>query len=454
MLEHSALDDRLGALLQTLGAQKDLPGFAVSVRLNDREVFAKGYGTRDPGRMHPVTQDTLFGVASVTKVLTATLIMVARKAGLVRLSDPLSRFYPDLDCARDGQIRIQHVMSHSAGLPGLPFRHQATRAPSDTDSAPLLTPADLVAAMNARDFDCLSAPGERVSYSNECFCLLGGIIETLFECSFAEAAERFVMGPLAMERSVIGAPATAAFTDIAVPLQQKGDGLQACGFWDAPLFDAAGGLVASARDVSRLIQVLDSSAGVLGADEVREMMSLRLPVASRPNSASFYGLGLEITALDAGHDLMWHTGQRPGISSFVGHVPQSRLSVAFVTNIADAPSASIGHQIVADVLGDDLNIEEFGWPFQVVEGEADAPERFCGAYSSLEIPSLAVQVDDGELMLRRGANQHPLRFVGPNHGIVGGQTFCFLGSVGPLAPGQQAQSLALDLRILPRHAPA
>lgn len=449
-LELTGLEERLEDHLRDVASRHALPGLAVSVFRNGTEVFAKGYGTRDAQLALPVSGDTLFGVASVTKVLTAVMVMLARKDNLVRLSDPMSKFYPALDCARDGRIRIQHLLSHSAGFPGLPFRHMASRSSSEKIPDPILTPDQLVEAINFLRFDYLGPPGSCISYSNESFCLLGGILETLYGCTFAQAAERLVFRPLHMNRSVIGASATAAVDDLAMPLRHAGSGFQSCGFWDAPLFDPAGGLVVSVRDMCRLISVLDGTSGLLGRDEAHDMISNSLPVASRPASTSRYGLGLEVTRLIAGHSLAWHTGHRPGISSFVGYVPEKALSVAVATNMADAPSAVIGHRIIAEALSGELDPGLCRSPPQAIDTRPERPERFCGDFGSLEAPDNSVCLVDGQPLLAQGMSRHRLHFAGSSHGTVGGQTFCFLGDNGPAAAGETATALALDLRILPR----
>ncbi len=407
--------------------------------------------SRDAQLALPVSGDTLFGVASVTKVLTAVMVMLARKDNLVRLSDPMSKFYPALDCARDGKIRIQHLLSHSAGFPGLPFRHMASRSSSEKIPDPILTPDQLVEAINFLRFDYLGPPGSCISYSNESFCLLGGILETLYGCTFAQAAERLVFRPLHMNRSVIGASATAAVDDLAMPLRHAGSGFQSCGFWDAPLFDPAGGLVVSVRDMCRLISVLDGTSGLLGRDEAHDMISNSLPVASRPASTSRYGLGLEVTRLIAGHSLAWHTGHRPGISSFVGYVPEKALSVAVATNMADAPSAVIGHRIIAEALSGELDPGLCRSPPQATRhATGKARAVFAETSARWRRPTIrSVSLTDKPL-LAQGMSRHRLHFAGSSHGTVGGQTFCFLGDNGPAAAGETATALALDLRILPR----
>lgn len=431
------------------------------------EIFAEGLGTRDADGRLPVTADTMFGVASVTKFLTAIMIMQAQARQLLNLSDPVSRFYPELDSARDGRMRLHHLLTHSAGFPGLPFRHLATEVAFDRIGAvkrpdlakrpeennvggQLLTPADLVENFNALKFDMLGLPGERFSYSNESYCLLGGIIEDLYQCSFAQAAENFVFLPLNMRRSAVGGKSLHNRMDIAAPLLRTESGLRQSGFWEAPLFYPAGGLIISVRDMVRLISTLDGDANVLTSEQGGRMISKPMSIASRPSLKVGYGLGLELECLDANNTLAWHTGQRPGISSFVGHVVQKKLSVAVAVNVADAPTAAIGHEIIAHVLAGAGDSNSFTWPPQNERVEAGQLEHLSGCYGSSEMGAFHVELQHDRLLLNTQSSSREFRFEGPYNGTVGGCTFCFLGETGHAPSAQTPATLALDLRIFPR----
>lgn len=458
---------RLSGLLESVADRYALPGLAVAVAEAGSEIFARGLGTRDVEGRLPVTTDTMFGVASVTKFLTAILIMRAEAQTLLTLSDPVSRFYPGLDRARDGRMRLHHFLTHSAGFPGLPFRHRATdvafdergavtvpdperRPPDNEGGGLLLTPADLVENINAFAFTMLGLPGERLSYSNEGYCLLGGIIEELYQCSFADAAENLVFRPLGMRRSAVGGKGLHDRTNIAAPLLPTASGFQSSGFWEAPLFYPAGGLVISVRDMVRLISTLDGDTDVLTREQGMQMISEPMIVPSRPFLKVGYGLGLELEHLDANHTLAWHTGQRPGISSFVGHVMQKKLSVAVATNVADAPTAAIGHEIIAQVLADAGEPNAFVWPPRSARAEPDGLQDLSGCYGTPEMGAFHVELRGEGLLLRRQASTEAFRFDGPCSGTVGGCTFCFLDEAGQAPLTQKPAALALDLRILPR----
>lgn len=313
------LSSRLCNMLEKIAVQHALPGFAVSVGRAGREIFADGFGTRDADESLKVTADTMFGVASLTKFLTAIIILRAQEQQLIKLSDPVSRFYPELRCARDGRMQLHHLLTHTAGFPGLPFRHVATvvtdnrtgrtdadgtpTEPTDVNAAePLITSADLVNGINALNFDMLGSPGDCHSYSNESYCLLGGIIEDLYQCSFAEAAEKSVFQTLQMERSVIGGSKLDHKTNLAMPLMRTKAGLQPCGFWEAPLFYPAGGLITSVRDMVRLISILDGGTEALSPQQCLDMTWKPVPVASRPFLNAGYGFGLEVEHLHTHSD--------------------------------------------------------------------------------------------------------------------------------------------------------
>lgn len=444
-----------------------LPGLAVVVREGDRELFARGFGHLDAAATRPVDADTPFGVASLSKFVTATLVMRLHEQRLLSLDDPLSRFHPSPDLAADGAIRLHHLLSHSAGLPGLPCRFAARDVEDDgartggTDRADLaaavqrcaqLAPAGIVSAaelvglINRLAVTPLAAPGELLSYSNEGYCLLGGVVEQRTGQSYAQAVRERVFAPLGMPRSYVGNEGLPAAAELALPLLRDGAGYRTGRFWQAPLFYPAGGLVCSARDVARLIGSLGDANALLGAASRREMMRPRMPVASRPGAGTGYGLGLEWHRVDASTTILWHSGQRAGVSSFMAWVEEAQLAIAVLCHVAGAPVAAIGHAL----LGDWLDRADICWPAAgaLRDTPASPGAAFAGRYGSDELGTQAVEPAGKGWVLKGPTNPEPLamRFATPDSGVVGDQTFRFLGGEPASAPW----ALALDLRVLRR----
>lgn len=452
---------QLDAWMSEAVTRHRLPGLVIVVERDGGECFAAGLGRRNATQAAAIGPDTMFGVASLTKLMTAVALLRLQAAGVLSIEDPVSRYFPSLRLARQSPMRLSHLLAHASGMPGLPGRFHARNLADEHDrsggvgggssSAPAQAPpggitsaAELVDWINALDVELLAAPGELLSYGNEGYCLLGGVIEAATGRRYADALQELVLEPLGMSRTAIGTRGLAAHADVAIPLAREGDGWRAAGFWDAPLFFPAGGAVASARDLIRLVRVLDDSP-VLTPELRQRLLRAEMPVASRPGGTARYGLALEHHRIDDRTLLHWHSGQRAGISSFMGWLPSERLAIAVLTNVADAPATAIGHQVIGGLLGR----EDIVWPplrpsSDAIPRDAAARARFVGDYGTAEGFEVRVRESgDGRSLLREGDGQ-PICFVDADSGTVGGQTFRFL-------PGadERVWAMALDLRVLP-----
>ena len=108
---------KIDAVVNEEIAQRHLPGAVVLVGRNGRVAWRKAYGSRatDPAN-EPMTADTIFDVASLTKVVaTATSIMMLVERGQIRLSDPVSKFIPTLKGPERERITIEHLLTHRSG---------------------------------------------------------------------------------------------------------------------------------------------------------------------------------------------------------------------------------------------------------------------------------------------------------------------------------------------------
>lgn len=454
----------LQALARQAVSRHGLPGLVVVVDHNGQEIFATGLGTRDRGAREAVDPDTVFGIASLTKLITAIALLRLEARGELSIDDPVARHWPTLRLAQRQPMRLIHLLSHSAGIPGLPGRFHARNLadagdlsggvgaglarPATTTISPVgITRADeLVDLINALDVEPLAPPGALLNYGNEGYCLLGGIIEAATGLSFSDAVQDLVLSPLGMTRTTIGTRGLASFGNVATPLARDGGGWADAGFWDAPLFYPTGGAVASARDLVRLMRALDEDGTLLPPASRQRLLQAVMPVASRPGGSARYGLALEHHRIDHAATLRWHSGQRAGVSSFMGWLPSERLAVAVLTNVADAPATSIGHEVIGAVLGR----EDIGWPprrtsIGQLPADPQPRGRFAGRYATAEGFDISVIDTGDELVLRRSGNSVALRFADVDSGTVGDQTFRFLAEASGTV-----WAMALDLRVLPR----
>jgi len=462
------MDTQMTARLHNALVEHRLPGIAVVIRRQNEDLFVGGVGCFDAVGQHSVDDRTQFGVASLSKLVTTMLVLLLQERGVLSVDDLLVRHFPSLRLAQNAPITLAHLLSHSAGFPGLPGRFYArniddindrsggvgqrgnshlSKLLADFPDLPTVVDATgLADLMNQLDIELLAPPGELLNYSNESFCLLGGVVEQLMQRPYAELVHEMIFSPLLMNRSSVGKPLSEASASLALPLLRDGDGYRAAQFWQAPLFYPAGGCISTAGDIARLIGALADNAPLLSQSSKQRIAHLRMPVASRPSPGIGYGFGLEVQKLDPDTTMLWHSGQRAGVSSYMGCLVEQQLAISVLCNVADAPITSIAH----DLIGDVLDRSDFRWPPAALTGQVDtiAPERFAGRYASNEGNDYVVKQVDGALVLTSlsAPQAQVLRFAGPDYGTVGPQTFRFLSS----SVQSQVWALALDLRVLRR----
>src|SRR5690625_565350 len=174
--------------------QAKIPGMALIAWCEGKQVFEKYYGYCDMEREIPVTSDTIFGVASITKSFAALAIMQLADAGRLTPEDSVKKWIPEFQLpnqANSEDVTIHHLMTHTTGLPGLSAVNQA-RANSiaqDPDGRYLFgeipssngkkvtNVMDVIQTIADSTTSILGKPGEKFNYSNKSYAILQEIIE-------------------------------------------------------------------------------------------------------------------------------------------------------------------------------------------------------------------------------------------------------------------------------------
>ncbi len=177
---------RVDEIVQAGIAAKAAPGAVVLIGRGDQTVYEKAYGTRATvPSTEPMTLDTVFDLASLTKVVaTTTAVMTLVEQGRVRLNDPVASFVPGFDRYGKAGITVRHLLTHVSGLR------------PDVDLHPW-TGYDAAMAL-AIDEVPTAAPGEQFVYSDINFFLLGDIVSRVTGESLDKYLTRVVFGPLGL----------------------------------------------------------------------------------------------------------------------------------------------------------------------------------------------------------------------------------------------------------------
>lgn len=191
-LDFSAAD----AAIEKAIADDEIPGAVLLVGHRGRVVYRKAYGSRAlvPQR-EPMTLDTIFDLASLTKVFATTpSILRLMEQGKLRIADPVARYLPEFAAKGKDQITLRQLMTHTGGLPPIP------KTPDDASTAQVL---DWI--YNAEP---IAPPGMIFVYSDCDFILLGEIVHRLSGEPLNEFAEKTFFAPLGMRETRFLPPAS------------------------------------------------------------------------------------------------------------------------------------------------------------------------------------------------------------------------------------------------------
>ncbi|MGI8857778.1 MAG: serine hydrolase domain-containing protein [Thermomicrobiales bacterium] len=450
----------------------DVPGLAVAVARHGAEVYAEGFGTREVGTDAPVTPDTVFGVASVTKSFTALAIMQLHEAGTLSVDDPVTRYLPEFrtpDPAATRAITLHHFLTHTSGLPPLPSRFFAfarsmegdpaagSKPTWSADHAPIDTYEDLMDYLAEGGYALLGPPGAQFSYCNEGFALLGAIIERVSGEGYEPYVQRHILDSAGMTRSTYDVEMLRTFGTfgnvVTFHATRQTDGkreIYAAPNWlYSSVWSPAGGLNSTVRDLLRYLEIyrtggMTSDARLLSAAGIARMTT---PFAPRSSPGSSYGYGLGVIPDYHGLKLIKHGGGRKGISAEVIAVPATGFTGAAIANLAGVPVATV--TLAALNRTRDLPVDATIEEYEDVPCPVDLLPHYTGTYRGGEGQQITVSAEDGALVYAFEGQRIAVRPVGEHAFVLATET----GEVYTrflIADGAPATAVTMGSRIVPR----
>jgi beta-lactamase class C len=282
------------ALLDDWVARGKAPGVTAVVVRRGRVIARHARGLAAPGDdRRPMTTDTLFPLASISKPITALAFMMLVESGDVVLDDPVSMYVPEFGKSGKESMRVRHLLTHSSGLPDMPANNEALR------KAHSGLPSFVRAVIKA---DPAFTPGTRVVYSSMGYLILGEILERVTGKSVPAFVAERLLGPLGLESTTFR-PDESLYPRIAV--LRLAEGRKATN-WDnnsaywRQLGAPWGGLYSTAEDLARLATFILGALGGVQAEApvILCPATLRLMattqargVASVTNVQEAWGLG-------------------------------------------------------------------------------------------------------------------------------------------------------------------
>jgi uncharacterized protein YbbC (DUF1343 family)/CubicO group peptidase (beta-lactamase class C family) len=196
-VEAQAAFDAIEPLVRDAISDKKLPGAVVLVGQGERTLYQKAIGQRSVSpSAEPMTLDTIFDLASLTKVVaTTTSVMILVEEGKIALNDPVAAFIPGFERYGKGNITIRHLLTHMSGLR------------PDVDLADSWTGSGTAIALAVEEVPT-STPGTRFVYSDINFFLLGDIVRRVSGVSIDRFSHDRIFGPLGMNDTAFTPPAS------------------------------------------------------------------------------------------------------------------------------------------------------------------------------------------------------------------------------------------------------
>ena len=323
----------LDAWMTTTVAQRGQPGLSIGVVVDDRLVWAKGYGYADLERKVPASPQTLYRIASITKTFTAVAILQLRDAGKLQLDDPLRRH---LAWARirahdpaASDITIRELLTHSSG-----FQREV---PGTWWTNPTFPPP----AALREELKETYPPGITWKYSNLGFALLGEIVSAVSGEPWERYVQRHILDPLGMAstRTMPRVDESGLAVGYARPVPGERP-VSAPTFESLDAVSAAASMASNIEDLAKYLAFHLSegaSAGVV-------LKSATLRAMHRPqwlldDWQNAWGFGMRVRRVD-GRVQVGHPGSVPGFRTQIEFVPALRLGVIVLTNADDGNPAS------------------------------------------------------------------------------------------------------------------
>ena len=332
----------------------DEPGLAVLVRQDGKTVFERGYGVRELRARERIDPGTAFRLASVTKQLTATAVMLLVRDGKLRYDDAFADLVPSFPAYGQG-VTIRHLLTHTSGLPD----YEDLMAAAEQGRSPIWTAVrqihdDEVLALLRGAKQGRFAPGTRWAYSNSGYVVLGLIVARVSGKPFGEFLNERVFAPLRMQRTLAYERGRSEIAGRAFGHTREGDGFRQTDQSATSATLGDGGVYSTLADLARWDEALRQGTLVSPAAMKPALTPVTLADGSAPRwppgpqsgdnlspgEAVAYGFGWFLDPW-RGRPRMWHYGESIGFRTAIERFPDDRLTVVILANRNDLDPAAL-----------------------------------------------------------------------------------------------------------------
>lgn len=365
---------RMEQVIQASVQNKTFMGTVLVARGSD-VLLNKAFGSANLEWEIPNTPTTKFRLGSITKQFTAASILLLEEREKLKIEDPISKHMPDAPAAWEA-ITIYNLLTHTSGIPNF------TGLPDYRKLQPFTSPvAKTIEAFRDKPLDF--APGEKMSYSNSGYLVLGHIIEKISGTSYAAFVQENIFTPLVMKdsgfdsNSEIIARRAAGYTP-------SPKGPVNAGFIHMTIPHAAGSLYSTTEDLLRWEQGLFAGKVVSTAS----LQKMTTPFKDD------YALGVVVRTAN-GRKSVQHGGGIEGFNTSMVYYPDSRITVVVLSNINGPAPDQLARALGAVAHGESVTLTSERKEIVVAAGTL---ATYVGNYEMASGVVMAITLDGDRLM--------------------------------------------------------
>ncbi|MCD8509040.1 MAG: beta-lactamase family protein [Bacillus sp. (in: Bacteria)] len=381
--------------------EEKIPGVAVAVSRQGELIYEKGFGYRDLKNKVPVTPNTIFGIASVSKSFTALGILMLEERGLLSINDPVVKYLPDFNVAGVKNleaIKVYHLLSHTTGLAPMERKESLNRL------------SEHITYVSSKEHELLGNPGEYFSYCNDTFILLGAIIERITGKLFRRFITEEILNPLEMYRSTYSLEEINKYTDVSIPYDINSESQLEEKQW--PLlgnYEVGGGIRSSVTDLLKYGNLyinegrIKNGNKLISGETTKKMW--RTPFSIIDDHG--YGYGFQVTRNYHHNTIVEHGGGQPGVSSNFGFIYEKDLVVSVLTNVSNVSAKDLWLAAVNTALN--FPIEEKRIKLKARPLNIDTFQEFIGVYDCKEGSVASLYIHDKSPVVEIGGTIFSLK---------------------------------------------
>ena len=320
-----------------------VPGLSVAIVKDGKVVLAKGYGVRRMGDPTPVDAQTRFGIASNTKLFTATALALLVEDGKIEWDKPVTTYLPSFamsDPYVTHELTVRDLLVHRSGL-GLGAGDLLWWPPSTYNRKEI--------ARRLRYIPLATSFRSSYAYDNVLYLVAGELIEAISGQSWENFVRSRILRKVGMNDSDVRHSGASEGGNVAGTHAEVNDTVRAVAPFASDNTNPAGGIMAGATDMGKWLMVQLDSGKVADGSRLFSPASAKqlwrevtpTPIGDPPKdfpqlahlraTMGGYALGLGVRDY-RGYILRQHTGGLPGYLSKVAMIPDLRLGVAVLTN--------------------------------------------------------------------------------------------------------------------------